>query len=200
MGMFWEKVSRKGAKAQRSRKQEMLYHAIVSSSPCAFAPLREHLSRLPNDLFFQIKLKRVAFSSLFFILLMGCACRVDQTRNGIPSEAQTVIDTVTEDIASADTEKIYREAADEWRRAATPEQSNAFFATLRAKLGKVESRTFTSGKEQQTASNDLAGHAVIVTYQTKFERAEGMETFTLVERNGRWMLARYFVNSNALKQ
>jgi hypothetical protein len=145
--------------------------------------------------------QRRASLSLFLVLVaIGvCACRSEQTRNGIPAEAQATIDTVTADIAAANTEKIYREAADEWRQAATLEQSEAFFATLRAKLGKPQERAFSNGKEQQTTSNDVAGHAVIVTYQTKFERAEGMETFTLVEREHRWQLARYFVNSNALK-
>ena len=33
----------------------------------------------------------------------------------------------------------------------------------------------------------------------KFERAEAMETFTLIEENGHWMLARYLVNSMALQ-
>jgi hypothetical protein len=36
-------------------------------------------------------------------------------------------------------------------------------------------------------------------YQTRFQQGDGMETFTLVEQNGRWLLARYFVNSTALK-
>jgi hypothetical protein len=45
----------------------------------------------------------------------------------------------------------------------------------------------------------LKGHAFIVTYQTKFERGEGMETFTLIEQNGRWVLARYLATSTALK-
>ena len=30
-----------------------------------------------------------------------------------------------------------------------------------------------------------------LSYQTRFERGEGMETFTLIEENGRWLLARY---------
>jgi hypothetical protein len=40
---------------------------------------------------------------------------------------------------------------------------------------------------------------VIVIYQTSFERGEGMETFTLVDRGGAWQLAKYFVSSTALK-
>jgi hypothetical protein len=45
----------------------------------------------------------------------------------------------------------------------------------------------------------LKGHVFILSYETHFERGDGMETFTLIEENGRWLLARYFVNSTALK-
>ena len=40
-------------------------------------------------------------------------------------------------------------------------------------------------------------------YNTKFKRGDtetdGLETFTLIERDGRYQLAGYSVNSNALK-
>ena len=53
--------------------------------------------------------------------------------------------------------------------------------------------------EQQNSGGPLKGRAYIVAYRTKFQNGEGMETFTLVEREGHWLLARYFVNSTALK-
>ena len=65
--------------------------------------------------------------------------------------------------------------------------------------GPVENRTLQSATEQQNSGGPLKGRAYIVTYRTKFQNGEGMETFTLVERDGRWLLARYFVNSTALK-
>jgi hypothetical protein len=52
---------------------------------------------------------------------------------------------------------------------------------------------------EQNMGGAKPGQTYIVQYQTAFERGEGMETFTLVERQGRWLLARYFVNSDALK-
>jgi hypothetical protein len=70
---------------------------------------------------------------------------------------------------------------------------------LHSKLGKVESRAVHSATEQQNSGGQLKGHAFIITYQTKFERAEAMETFTLIEENGHWLLARYLVNSTALQ-
>jgi hypothetical protein len=45
----------------------------------------------------------------------------------------------------------------------------------------------------------LKGHVFILSYETHFERGDGMENFTLIEENGQWRLARYFVNSTLLK-
>jgi Protein of unknown function (DUF4019)/Protein of unknown function (DUF3887) len=132
-----------------------------------------------------------AFSAL---LLLATACALQASRSGIPSPVQAVIDSVSTDIADGNYEKIYNEAAEEWRQAATPEQSGATFKTLKDRLGSVKSRSYHSATEQDTTSS----HTFTITYKTTFDRAEGMETFTLVERDGRWLLARYFVNSNAL--
>jgi hypothetical protein len=118
---------------------------------------------------------------------------------GIPDLAQATIDTVTEDIAAGNDEKIYQEAADEWRQASTLEETKEFFKTLRTKLGKVKNRVFHMARGEQNAGGLKAGQSYAVQYQTAFEHADGMETFTLVERNGRWLLARYFVNSETLK-
>ena len=125
---------------------------------------------------------------------------MDERRSGLTAEATAAIDEVTEDIAQGRSEKIYQEAAEEWRQSATPEQSKAILDRVRNTLGKVESRSFVSGREQQNASGNLPDSTLIITYNTKFEHANGMETFTLIKRDGRWRLARYFVNSDALKQ
>ena len=81
------------------------------------------------------------------------------------------------------------------------EESRANLERLRTGLGNVLSRAPLGAQERESgAAGDLAGHTLVVSYNTKFERADAMETFTLVERQGRWLLARYAVNSNALKQ
>jgi len=134
----------------------------------------------------------IAFCALL-IFAGGCALKAN--RGGIPPAVQAAIDTTTSDIAESRYEKIYTEAAEEWRQAATLEQANATFKTLKDKLGQIKSRSFHSATEQDTTG----GHSFVITYKTSFERADGMETFTLVERDGRWLLARYFVNSDALK-
>ena len=144
---------------------------------------------------------RRVLSFVFLVLLIAFttfACNVGERRS-IPADAQGLIDRVTENIAEGHAEKVYAEAAEEWRRDATEEQTREILTRIRDRLGRVESRSFHSGQEQQSASGDLPGHTLTVTYETKFARANGMETFTLVERDGGWQLARYFVNSDALK-
>jgi hypothetical protein len=133
---------------------------------------------------------------LFALLLISLAsCSPQQKQVGIPPAAQATIDVVTADIAAGQDEKIYKEAAEEWRRASTLDVTREFFKTLRTKLGNVKTRAYHTARGEQT----MDGQSLNVQYQTTFERAEGMETFTLVERDGRWLLARYFVNSAALK-
>ena len=130
--------------------------------------------------------------------MFGCGSqRMDLGR--VPSEVQDVVNKVGDQIAQERYEQIYNESSELWRQDVTLEQSNQTFKTLRDKLGKIESRSLHSATEQQNSSGSLKGHVYILRYETKFERGEGMETFTLVEQDGRWLLARYFVNSTALQ-
>ena len=117
----------------------------------------------------------------------------------MPSEVNEVITSVGENVAHERYEQIYNESSELWKRDVTLEQSNEVFKTLHTKLGKVESRSLNSATEQQNSGGVLKGHVFILSYETNFERGDGMETFTLIEENGRWELARYFVNSTALK-
>ncbi len=134
------------------------------------------------------------------LLIVTLACNVGQQRqSGIPDAAQATIDTVTANIEAARDDMIYREAAEEWRRTATPEQSKATFETLRLKLGKIKERARKTVHEEEKTAGERAGHRLVIRYDTKFERGDAMETFTLVERDGRWLLAGYMVNSDALK-
>ena len=106
---------------------------------------------------------------------------------------------IGEQIAQERYDQVYNESSDLWKKDVTLEQSNEAFKTLRTKLGKVETRALNSAVEQENSGGKLKGHVYILSYETRFERGDGMETFTLVEENGRWLLARYFVNSTALK-
>jgi len=127
------------------------------------------------------------------------ACGQTTESGRVPIEVQEVVTTVGEQIARERYEQVYNESSDLWKQDVSLEQSNQVFRTLREKLGRVESRALHSATEQQNSGGALKGHVYILSYQTRFERGAGMETFTLVEQNGRWLLARYFVNSTALK-
>jgi hypothetical protein len=145
--------------------------------------------------------RAIVACALLFIAACSVACQYAtfRSQSGMPPEAQTLIDTFTKDMAEERHEKIYAEAAEEWRRTATLEQTKESFTTLKEKLGGFKSRDVQTIRDQDNSGGPLPGHSLVVIYQSAFERAEAMETFTLVERDGRWLLARYFVNSSALK-
>ena len=117
----------------------------------------------------------------------------------MPAEVLEVVTNVGDLMAQERYEQIYNEASERWKQDATLEKSNETFKTLRSKLGRVETRSLNSATEQENSSGVLKGHVFILSYETHFERGDGMETFTLIEENGQWRLARYFVNSTALK-
>ena len=128
------------------------------------------------------------------------ACGGEERRGDIPAEAQAAVERLSEDIAAGRYGKIYAEAADEWRRDVTPEQNEEMLRRLGERLGRVESRTRQTAREQQYASGPLSGHTLEVSYETTFERGTALEVLALVNRDGRWQLARYRVSSEALKQ
>lgn len=133
------------------------------------------------------------------LAVLSFACGSDLERRSIPPEVEAGINAVGDDIAAERYEKIYNESSELWRQDTTLDQSVATFKTLRTKLGAVENRVIQSATEQQNSGGPLKGRAYIVTYRTRFQNGEGMETFTLIERDRQWLLARYFVNSTALK-
>lgn len=136
---------------------------------------------------------------LVFALSFAAGCGLRSESRGVPVEVEAMIAGVTDDVAAERYEKIYNEAADLWKAELTLEETVSVFKTLRAKLGKMENRTLHSATEQHNSGGPLKGTAFIVSYQSRFEKGEGMETFTVVERDHQWRLARYFVNSTALK-
>jgi len=128
----------------------------------------------------------------------ACACGISGPGERLPAEVEEVVTNVGSNLDEERYEQIYQESSDLWKRDVTLEQSNEVFKTLRTKLGKVESRALQSATEQQNSGGTLKGHVYILSYETRFERGSGMETFTLIEENGRWLLARYLVNSTNL--
>jgi Protein of unknown function (DUF4019) len=146
------------------------------------------------------------FSPSRFVLFLSltvslglASCGLRSESRGVPSEVESVISSVSDDIAAERYEKVYNEADDLWKQELDLEKTVSTLKTLHTKLGKMVNREVHSAKEQENSGGPLKGRAFIVSYQTRFEKGEGMETFTLIERDHQWRLARYFVNSTALK-
>jgi hypothetical protein len=139
--------------------------------------------------------------ALIALLLAGVAsaCGVSNKRDRVPGEVEEVVTSIGSNMEQERYEQIYSDSADLWRRDVTLNESNEVFKTLRTKLGKVENRSLHSANEQQNSGGPLKGHVFILSYETRFERGTGMETFTLIEENGHWRLARYLVNSTNLQ-
>ena len=133
------------------------------------------------------------------LVVISAACSQGTRRSGVPAGAQAALDRSLEDIDAGRYEKLYQEAADEWRNESTMDESKATFQRLRDKLGNVRTRNLQSAREEQTSTAPIKGHSVVIVYQTTFERGEGMETLTLLEHGGQWYLARYFASSSQLK-
>ena len=127
------------------------------------------------------------------------ACGISNQRERLSPEVEEVVANIGNNIDQERYEQIYNDSSDLWKQSVTLEQSNDVFKTLRTKLGQVQSRSLHAAAEQQNSGGPLKGHAFILSYETRFERGAGMETFTLIEQNGRWLLARYLVNSTDLK-
>ncbi len=139
----------------------------------------------------------VLIAPLLAAISFGCAA--SNQRGRVPVEVDEVVTTIAANIDQDRYEQVYSDSADLWKRDVTLEQSNEVFKTLRTKLGKAESRSLNSATEQHNSGGALKGHVFILSYETRFERGHGMETFTLIEENGQWRLARYLVNSTDLR-
>lgn len=145
-------------------------------------------------------IKRLSLLFALVAFALSLSCRIDERQSGIPSAAQETINIFTDDFNAGRFDKIYREAAEEWRARVTPEQSDETFRQLKERLGLIKERAYTSGRQQQNPSGNLSGSSLVLRYNARFDRAEGMESFTLIEREGRYLLAGYSVSSNLLKQ
>jgi len=135
---------------------------------------------------------------LLLIALALTGCNASVRRGGIPAAAQAALQSAIDDIDAGRYDKLYQEASDEWRNQSSLEDSKATLIKMRDKLGGARTRTQQTAREEQTSTAPVAGHSMTVIYQTTFDRGEGIETFTLIERGGHWALAKYYVSSSGL--
>jgi hypothetical protein len=139
----------------------------------------------------------LAFCLFALAMLSGCA--FESHRSGLPAGAQESIDELTREVAAGEFARAYEQAADEWRASVSAEENNKILARVRDTFGRVQSRSPVNASERGDAAGGRGEHTVSVSYNTRFERGDAVESFTLVERGGRWQLARYSVNSDALR-
>jgi len=138
--------------------------------------------------------------ALLLLSLIGITgCASNMRRSGIPAPAQAALQAAIDDIDGGRYDKLYQDSADEWRHQSSLEESKATLMRMREKLGTARTRTQQTAREEQTSTAPVAGHSVTVIYQTTFDRGEGIETFTLIERGGNWALAKYYVSSSGLR-
>jgi hypothetical protein len=133
------------------------------------------------------------------VALLSSGCAIDRHRTGLPAGAQEVIDELTREITAGEFARVYETAADEWRASVSAAENERILARVRDTFGRVQSRSPLNASERGDAGGTRGEHTVLVSYNTKFERGDAIESFTLIERKGRWQLARYSVNSDALK-
>jgi hypothetical protein len=134
---------------------------------------------------------------LTLVVLMSCGGNT--RRSGVPPAAQAVLDTSIQDIDAGNYDKIYQEAADEWRAQVSLEDSRSKMQQMRDAMGKVRTRSLQSAREEQTSTAPVPGHSLTAFYQTSFDKGAGMEAFVLIEHGGRWYLAKYYVTSSGSK-
>ena len=77
----------------------------------------------------------MALAGLMLLLLTGCAVK-RTVAGGIPSEVESVIGTISDDIAQERYEKVYNEASELWKHDATPQQSEETLKTATYEAGK----------------------------------------------------------------
>jgi len=134
------------------------------------------------------------------VALVGLlACGSNARRSGVPPAAQSVLDTAMQDIDAGNYDKVYQDAADEWRNQVSLEDSRTKMQQMRDSMGKVRTRALQSAREEQTSTAPVPGHSLTAFYQTTFDKGPGMEAFVLIEHGGRWYLAKYYVTSSGSK-
>src|ERR1044072_3522765 len=109
-----------------------------------------------------MKQQRVFIVCALAFLSLSIACGQRTRHAGISSDAQTVLDTAIQDIDAGRYEKLYNEAADEWRKDATLEDSKATLQRLRDKLGQARVHNLDTAREERTDTAPIPGHSLVV--------------------------------------
>jgi hypothetical protein len=132
--------------------------------------------------------KRIAAVVLLAALASGCSVGKDT------KAAEAGVSTFREQLSRGAFGEIYETAADDWKKAISREDSDAFLGAVNRKLGAVKSTAQTGWRDNATTG----GHLVILVYHTKFENGDGDETFEFRLEDGHAVLSGYRINSMAM--
>ncbi len=88
-------------------------------------------------------------------------------------------------------ERIFADAAPEFRNSMSREESQTFFEKVRMRLGAPE----LTQRVSISINHSTSGQFLVCQYQTRFRNGEARESFTWRVENGRLALTRYFINS-----
>lgn len=91
-------------------------------------------------------------------------------------------------------DQIVDEAADEFKKSAPRENLVKFLRGVHRRLGKVKNSKETGWRVHWQTN----GTFVITSHAAEFEQGTGVETFTIVIRDGKAQLVGYNVNSDKL--
>jgi hypothetical protein len=123
-----------------------------------------------------------------FILLSACSSGEEL------ASAEKEIVRFHTDLSAGKGEQIHDRASADWKQATAKPDAVQLFSGVRSKLGK-----FVSGKQEGWRVNYTTnGTIIIVQYNSKFEKAEGVETFTFKKNGDGAQLVGYNINSKAL--
>jgi hypothetical protein len=91
--------------------------------------------------------------------------------------------------------ETWDEAAAFFRSALTKDQWVSAMNSVRAPLGKVESRKLKSARFTTTIPRAPEGQYVIIQYDTNFEnRPNSVETITpMLDKDGKWRVSGYYI-------
>src|SRR5262245_60466666 len=94
----------------------------------------------------------IKYLAVVLPLVVMSSCGRNARHSGVPPAAQAVLDASIQDIDAGNYDKVYHEAADEWRNQVSLEDSRAKMQQMRDAMGKVRTRSLQSAREEQTST------------------------------------------------
>jgi hypothetical protein len=127
---------------------------------------------------------------LLTVLLLLCGCSGGEDL----AAAEKEIGRFHAQLNAGHFDKIYVDAAPDWKQASPRDDTIKLFAGLHNKLG-----LFVAGKQNSWRVNyGTGGTTILVLYDSKFQKGDGQETFTYRRSGDAVQLVGYNINSRAL--